>query len=61
MKKVDKEKFEKTYGLFKFRLPTKDEKIAAMSLAGESTLFKKMIGQDFENFYEPIPVPDFGD
>jgi predicted Zn-dependent protease len=61
MKKSDKDKLSKTYGIFKFKLPTKEDQISAMSLAGESTLFKKVIGMYWENFYDNIPTPDIGD
>lgn len=61
MKKVDRDKLAKTYGIFKFRVPTKEEQISAMGLAGESTLFKKMVSLDYEKYYDTIPAPDIGD
>jgi hypothetical protein len=61
MKKVDRDKLDQTFGLFKFKVPSKEEQIAAMDLTGESTLFKKFISLEFEKFYETIPKPDLGD
>jgi archaemetzincin len=61
MKKVDRDKFEKVYGIYKFKLPYKEEQISAMGLEGESTMFKKMISFEFEKFYDLIPVPEIGD
>jgi archaemetzincin len=61
MKKVDKDKLEQTYGIFKFKVPNKSEQISAMGLAGESTGFKKMISHEYEKFYDTIPAPDIGD
>jgi archaemetzincin len=61
MKKIDRDKFEQTYGLFKFKLPTKDEQSSAMDLVGESNLFKKMISLNFERFYDDLVAPDIGD
>jgi archaemetzincin len=61
MKKTDRDKFEQTYGMYKFKLPTKEEKIAAMDLAGENILFKKIISFEYERFYDDILPPDIGD
>jgi hypothetical protein len=61
MKKIDKDKFEKTYGIHKFRIPFKDEQISAMGLAGESIATKKIISHQFEKFYDNIQAPDIGD
>jgi archaemetzincin len=61
MKKVDRDKFELTYGLYKYKLPSPEEQIAAMDLTGESMLFKKMISLDFERFYDNLTAPEMGD
>ena len=61
MKKIDKDKLALTYGLFKFKLATKEEQISAMNLAGEATLFKKLIAANFDTFYENLSSPDIGD
>jgi archaemetzincin len=61
MKKIEKDKLDVTYGLFKFKIPSKQEQISAMGLSGESTMFKKMISHEFEKFYDNLPSPEFGD
>jgi archaemetzincin len=61
MKKVDRDKFEQTYGIYKFKLPSPEEQISAMDLTGESNLFKKMISQDYTRFYDNLKAPEQGD
>ncbi len=61
MKKVDKDKAEETFGLFKFKVPNKEEQISALSLAGESTVLKKIITTDIDRFYDQAPRPEPGD
>jgi archaemetzincin len=61
MKKSDRDKFEQTYGLFKFKLPSPEEQIAAMDLIGESMLVKKLISLDYERFYDNLTAPEYGD
>lgn len=61
MKKEEKDKMQKEYGIFKFRVPSKSEQIAAMGLSGETIIFKKMIQHEYEKFYDTIEAPDLGD
>lgn len=61
MKKLDKDKIEKTYGIHKFKIPSREEQLSAMALAGESTSTKKIICQEFEKYYDTIAAPDIGD
>jgi archaemetzincin len=61
MKKIDKDILDKTYGIHKFKIPSKEEQISAMGLAGESITTKKIISHQFEKFYDSIPSPDIGD
>ena len=61
MKKEERDKYDKTYGIFKFKKPLPKESENAMGLAGESTLFKKLISADYERFYDPIKTPEDGD
>ena len=42
MKYKDKILFEKEYGIFKFKVPTKNERDEALGLAGETIMFKKL-------------------
>ena len=61
MKKTEKDILEKTYGLFKFKVPTKNEIMSALSLSGESTCFKKVITHEIDKFYDVINPPEEGD
>ena len=61
MKKEEKDEYNKTYGIFKFKLPLPTEIIKAIGLEGESVLYKKMIMGDYERFYDIIKVPEEGD
>ena len=61
MKKTEKDEYDKTYGLFKFKRPLPSEIESAMGLVGESILFKKLISADYERFYDPIKIPEEGD
>lgn len=61
MKKIDKDKLDKTYGIHKFKIPSKEEQISAMGLPGESIATKKIISHEFQKFYDTIPAPDIGD
>jgi len=61
MKKEEKDEYDKTYGLFKFKRPLPSEIESAMGLVGESILFKKLISADYERFYDPIKIPEEGD
>lgn len=59
--KRDLKQNEMTFGKYKFRIPTGDEAKAALGLAGESTLFKKILTKDIDTMYSRIPVPKDGD
>ena len=61
MKKEEKDEYDKTYGIFKFKRPLPSEIESAMGLVGESILFKKLISADYERFYDPIKIPEEGD
>jgi archaemetzincin len=61
MKKIDRDKFEQDYGIFKFKLPSPEEQISAMDLTGESNLFKRLVSLDYEKFYKNLSPPDKGD
>ena len=61
MKKLERDEYDKTYGLFKFKRPLPSEIESAMGLVGESILFKKLISADYERFYDPIKIPEEGD
>ena len=61
MKKEEKDEYDKTYGLFKFKRPLPSEIESAMGLVGESILIKKLISADYERFYDPIKIPEEGD
>ena len=61
MKKAEKDKSEQTYGLFKFKVPNKDEQNSAMSLAGESTVLKKIVTTEVDKFYDQVSPPEEGD
>jgi archaemetzincin len=61
MKKADRDKFEQTYGIFKFKLSTPEEQKSAMDLTGENILFKKLISYEYERFYDNLQPPELGD
>ena len=61
MKKSEKDEYDKTYGIFKYKRPLPSEIESAMGLVGESILFKKLISADYERFYDPIKIPEEGD
>ena len=61
MKKEERDEYNKTYGLYKFKRPLPSEIESAMGLVGESILFKKLISADYERFYDPIKIPEEGD
>ena len=61
MKKTERDEYDKTYGIFKFKRPLPSEIESAMGLVGESILFKKLISADYERFYDPIKIPEEGD
>ena len=61
MKKEEKDEYDKTYGIFKFKRPLPSEIESAMGLVGESILFKKLISAYYERFYDPIKIPEEGD
>ena len=61
MKKEEKDEYNKTYGIFKFKRPLPKEIIRAIGLEGESILYKKMIMGAYERFYDIIKVPEEGD
>ena len=61
MKKSEKDKYETTYGIFKYKKPLPNELISAMGLEGESVIFKKMIMLDYTRFYDEIKTPEEGD
>ena len=58
MKYKDKILFEKEYGLFKFKVPTKNERDEALGLAGETIMLKKLLSNGISAFYFPIKPPD---
>ena len=60
MKKEERDEYNKTYGLYKFKRPLPSEVQSAMGLVGESILFKKLISADYERFYEAI-IPSKGE
>ena len=61
MKKEERDEYNKTYGLYKFKRPLPSEIESAMGLVGESILFKKLIAADYDRFYDPIKIPEEGD
>ena len=61
MKKKEKDILERTYGLFKFKVPSQHEITSALSLSGESTCFKKVVTHEIEKFYDIISPPEEGD
>ena len=61
MKKEQKDFLEKTYGIFKFKVPSNNEINSALALSGESTCFKKVISHEMDRFYEVISPPEEGD
>ena len=61
MKKEERDEYNKTYGIFKFKRPLPSEVESAMGLVGESILFKKLISADYDRFYDPIKIPEEGD
>ena len=58
MKYKDRVKASKEYGLFKFKVPSIEERNAAIDMSGEGTLFKKLILTDINSFYKPISPPN---
>lgn len=58
MKYKDKILLEKEYGLFKFKVPTKNERDEALGLAGETIMLKKLLSNGISAFYFPIKPPD---
>jgi len=61
MKKAERDKMDQTYGLFKFKVPSKEEQNSALSLAGESTVLKKIITTEIDRFYDQVTTPEVGD
>jgi archaemetzincin len=61
MKKAEKDLLDKTYGIFKFKVPSQTEINGALALSGESTVFKKVITYEMERFYDVISPPEEGD
>ena len=59
MKYVDRVESEKEHGVFKFKVPNEKERLEAIGLAGESTLFKKMFLHELNRFYHPFYTPQF--
>ena len=47
MKKSERDEYDKTYGLYKFKRPLPSEIESAMGLVGENILFKKLIAADY--------------
>ncbi len=58
MKYKDRVKASKEYGLFKFKVPSIEERNSAIDMSGEGTLFKKLILTDLNSFYKPISPPN---
>ena len=61
MKKSEKDEYNKTYGIFKYKKPLPKDLISAMGLEGESVIFKKMIMSEYTRFYDEIKTPEEGD
>lgn len=59
MKYDDRVESEKEYGRFKFKVPNEKERVEAIGLAGESTLFKNMFLHELNRFYHPFHTPQF--
>ena len=57
MKYCDRVESEREYSPFKFKVPNERERIEAIGLAGESTLFKNMFLHELSRFYHPFPTP----
>ena len=58
MKYKDRVELDKEYGLFKFKIPTKEEREEALGLTGETIMFKKLISSGINQFYTPISAPN---
>ena len=61
MKKEEKDKLYKEYGIYHFRVPTPFERENAIGLFGEKTTFYKIISHEYTGFYQPIPPPGKND
>lgn len=61
MKKEEKDKLMKEYGIYHFRVPTLFERENAMGLFGETSTFYKIISHHYKWFYTPIPAPGQND
>ena len=61
MKYKERVEASKEYGLFKFKVPSIEERNAAIDMSGEGTLYKKIILTDLNSFYNPIQVPKNND
>ena len=51
MKYKERVEASKEYGLFKFKVPSIEERNAAIDMSGEGTLYKKIILTDLNSFY----------
>lgn len=58
MKYKDRVELDKEYGLFKFKIPTKEDREEAIGLTGETIMFKKLISSGLNQFYTPISAPN---
>lgn len=58
MKYKDRVELDKEYGLFKFKIPTREEREEALGLTGETIMFKKLISSGINQFYTPISAPN---
>ena len=58
MKYKDRVELDKEYGLFKFKILTKEEREEALGLTGETIMFKKLISSGINQFYTPISAPN---
>ena len=61
MKMEERDQFDTSYGLFKFKRTLPKDLESAMGLVGESVLFKKLIMQNYDEYYRLIDIPEEGD
>ncbi len=54
-------KSQTTYGIYKFKIPTKEEQISSLGLFGETSLLKKLLIPKGNQFYENLKPPKDGD
>lgn len=54
-------KSQTTYGIYKFKIPTKEEQISSLGLFGETSLLKKVLLPKGNQFYDNLQPPKDGD